>query len=83
MRYGVQGSESIQTIKIPGGAATQHTISELKCTSNYAIEVAGMNSAGTGVYSNSIFAITEGILFQRTFYCDYYKYVILIVNTYC
>ena len=71
VRYGVQGSGSSQTIKIPGGAATQYTISELKCTSNYAIEVAGMNTAGTGVYSNSILIITEGITFQITLYGNY------------
>ena len=74
MQYGVQTSGSTQTIiEVPGGATTQHTISGLQCASNYSIEVAGINSAGTGVYSNKILIVTEGIIFHILLHCNYYK----------
>ena len=51
MRYGVQGSGSTQTVFISGDATYQDTISETGSGTVYAIEVAGINSAGTGIYS--------------------------------
>ena len=58
MRYGVQGSRNKKNLKVSGGA----TISELNSSTNYSIEVAAVNSAGTGVYSTAIFIITSGIM---------------------
>ena len=54
MRYGVQGSGSTQTESVSGGATTEATISGLAAGTNYATEVAAVNSAGTGVYSEPL-----------------------------
>ena len=51
VRYGVQGSGSTQTMSVSGGGATQTIISGLESSTNYSIEVAAVNNAGTGVYS--------------------------------
>ena len=60
VRYGVQGNGSKQTVNVSGGEATQAIISELTPSTNYSIEVAAVNSVGTGVYSNVIFHLTRG-----------------------
>ena len=60
VRYGVQGSGSTQTTSGFGGAATKATITGLNSATNYSIEVAVVNSAGTGDYSNLISATTSG-----------------------
>ena len=64
VRYRVQGSGSTQTESVSGGATTEATISELQPSTNYSIEVAAVNSAGTGVYSDSLSALTSGKLFS-------------------
>ena len=51
VRYGVQGNGSTQTKNISGASVTETTISELISSTTYSIEVAAVNSAGTGVYS--------------------------------
>ena len=58
MLYGVQGSGSTQTESVSGGATTEATISGLAASTNYSIEVAAVNSAGTGVYSNVVIVET-------------------------
>ena len=60
VRYGVQGSGSTQTMNVSGGAATEAMTSGLNSATNYSIEVAAVNSAGTGDYSNSISVTTSG-----------------------
>ena len=60
VRYGVQGNGSTQTVNVSGGEATQTIISGLTPSTNYSIEVAAVNSVGTGVYSNLIFHLTQG-----------------------
>ena len=52
VQYGVQESGSTQTMSVSGGATTEGTLSELNAASTYSIEVAAVNSVGTGVYSN-------------------------------
>ena len=52
VRYGVQGSGSTQTRDISGGSATEATISSLMPSTTYYIQVAAVNSAGIGVYSD-------------------------------
>ena len=47
-------------MNILGGTTTEATISGLNSATNYSIEVAAVNSAGTGNYSHTIFAITSG-----------------------
>ena len=49
VRYGVEGSGSTQTMAATGNGAT---ISELTPTTNYTVEVAAVNSAGVGDYSD-------------------------------
>ena len=60
VRYGVQGST--QTESVSGGATTEATISGLEPATNYSIEVAAVNSADTGVYSDpqSVMTLMEG-----------------------
>ena len=54
VRYG------IQTKSVSGGGSTQTIIFGLTPSTEYSIEVAAVNSAGTGVYSNAIMQITQG-----------------------
>ena len=56
MQYGVVGSESTQTMSVSGGSVT---ISSLMSSTTYSIQVAAVNSAGTGVYSNFLIVQTE------------------------
>ena len=56
VRYGVQ------TMSVSGGGATMTTISGLSAATVYTIEVAAVNSAGTGVYSDAIMQLTQGII---------------------
>ena len=50
VRYGVQGSGSTQIKDDIGGEVTQTIISGLESSTTYSIQVAAVNSAGTGVY---------------------------------
>ena len=59
MRYGVQGSGRTQTVSALGGVVTETTISGLDFATNYSIEVAAVNNAGIGVYSDTIVFTTE------------------------
>ena len=52
VRYGVQGSGSTQTRDVSGGSVTEATISSLMPSTTYSIQVAAVNSAGIGVYSD-------------------------------
>ena len=52
MWYGVVGSGITQTMSVSGGSATEATITNLTLSTNYSIQVAAVNSAGTGVYSD-------------------------------
>ena len=58
--YGVQGS-AVEEQTVPGGDTRQTTISGLTPSTTYSIEVAAVNSAGTGVYSSAIYNLTQGI----------------------
>ena len=65
VRYGVQGSGSTQTESVSGGATTEATISGLETAAYFSIEVAAVNSAGTGVYSAPLTALNSGELFRH------------------
>ena len=54
VRYGVQGNGSSQNIMISGGGTFQANITELFSATLYTIEVAALNNAGIGVYSNPV-----------------------------
>ena len=62
VRYKVQGSGS-KILSVYGGAATNITISGLGCGATLSIEVAAVNSVGTGVYSDALFVMTKGTVF--------------------
>ena len=47
-------------MNVPGGSVTEATISSLKSSTTYFIQVAAVNSAGIGVYSGSMNATTDG-----------------------
>ena len=61
VQYGVQGSRITQRINVEGGVTTEAIITYLYPTTNYSIEVAAVNSAGTGVYSATIYANTKDV----------------------
>ena len=62
VRYVAQWSGHVQTKSVSGGGATQTIISGLIPSTNYSIEVAAVNSAGTGVYTDAVFVLTPGTL---------------------
>ena len=61
MRYGVQQSAD-RTVEIATGDSSggMYTISGLSAATEYTVEVAAVNSAGVGVYSDPIAAMTDG-----------------------
>ena len=54
VRYGVQGSETLEVQNVSGGVATNADITGLANNVTYNFEVAAVNSAGIGVYSNPV-----------------------------
>ena len=60
MQYGVYENAATQTMSISGGAANRTTISGLNFATNYSIEVAAVNRAGTGVFSAPLIVTTQG-----------------------
>ena len=63
VRYGVQGSGSLQIVYVPGAATTETTISELNSATTYSIEVVAVNSDGIENDNVPITVKTEGIHF--------------------
>ena len=63
VRYGVQGSGSTQTESVSGGITNEFIIPELESATTYVVQVAAVNSGGTGVYSDQAFVLTSGELF--------------------
>ena len=61
VQYGVVGSGSTQTMSVSGGSVTEATISSLMPSTTYSIQVAAVNSAGRGVYSDSTSQLTLGM----------------------
>ena len=59
VQYGEVGSGNAQTMPVSGGTSTETIISGLASSTEYAIQVAAVNSAGTGPYSTAITAETE------------------------
>ncbi|CAI7989305.1 Tyrosine-protein phosphatase Lar [Geodia barretti] len=66
VRYEEVDSGSAGTQYVPGGSVTQTTILELKQTTEYSIQVAAVNSVGTGVYSEPVTCITRHIASSPT-----------------
>ena len=62
VQYGVMGSGNTpQTMVVDGADTTQTTIGDLMSSTTYSIQVAAVNSEGTGVYSDPITATTKGV----------------------
>ena len=59
VKYGVQGNHNTQTMNVSGDSVTMATISNLMVSSTYEIEVAAVNSAGTGMFSPIVMATTQ------------------------
>ena len=74
VRYGVHRSGNTQIMNVAGGTTTEVIITDLDPTTTYSIEVAAVNSAGTGVYSVVIIATTKGIII-----ISYTSYLLLFV----
>ena len=65
VQYGVQGSaEGDRTVVMASGDSSggMYEISGLNSSTNYTIEVAAVNSAGTGVYSGPTSVLTSGVV---------------------
>ena len=58
VRYRVVGSESTQNMSVSGDNAT---ISNLAPSTKYIVQVAAMNDAGTGEYSDPVTTNTDGM----------------------
>ena len=52
VQYGVEGSGDTMTMSVDGADTTQTTIGDLMSSTTYSIQVAAVNSEGTGVYSD-------------------------------
>ena len=52
VQYVVVGSGNTMTMPVDGAATTQTTIDNLMSSTTYSIQVAAVNSEGTGVYSD-------------------------------
>ena len=52
VQYGVVGSGNTTSMPVGGADTTQTTIGDLMSSTTYSIQVAAVNSEGTGVYSD-------------------------------
>ena len=61
IKYGVMGSlnnQSKAVMNITGAGVTEATIFNLMLSTNYSIQIAAVNNAGTRVFSNATFMKT-------------------------
>ena len=61
VQYGVMGTGNVntQTKAVSGGSTTNTHLSSLTILTNYSIQVAAVNSAGTGAFSNPVVGFTD------------------------
>ena len=59
VRYRVQGHQNTQTMNVSGVSTAVTTISNLMVYTTYEIEVAAVNSAGSGMFSPVVIATTQ------------------------
>ena len=60
VQYGIQG-QSTQTMSVPGDSSGgSYEITGLQSSTTYSIQVAGVNSVDTGVYSDPKNQLTSG-----------------------
>ena len=60
VQYEVMGSGNTQTMNVTGANVTEATLSNLTPSTTYSVQVAVVNSAGTGVFSNNQSVMTLG-----------------------
>ena len=53
MKYGVMRSLNNQSKTVTGAGVTEATIFNLMLFTNYSVQIAAVNNAGTGVFSNA------------------------------
>ena len=58
LKYGEVGSDRQQTINASRAEKSEITITDLKLATNYSIQIAAVNNAGTGMYSDVVFVKT-------------------------
>ena len=61
LQYGVVGSGSVQIMSVSGGDTSHTTISGLNSSRAYSVQVAAVNSAGIGNFSDLMNQLTLGI----------------------
>ena len=66
VQYGVQDSGRMETINVSGNNVTEATLSGLTQSTVYTIQVAAVNGAGVGVYSNLVEQETSNLVVQET-----------------
>ena len=59
VRYGVMGSGSSQTATVSGASVTEVTLSRLLKYTNYSVQVAAVNTADTGAFSEPVLQLTS------------------------
>ena len=59
VQYGVMGNGNTDIMTVDGASTTEATLSNLSVFTNYSIQVAAVNSAGTGVLSDPVFQSTS------------------------
>ena len=72
VRYGVQGTaEGDMTVKMATGDSSggMYTISGLSAATEYTVEVAAVNSADIGVYSDPLITETDGKYLHDSVFC--------------
>ena len=69
-----------QTQSVSGGSVTETTISNLTPSTTYNIQVAAVNDADTGPFSNTISIMTLGIMYHRQYRWINIHIFYLIVN---
>ena len=74
VQYAVVENGNTWTMSVSGSSITEATISSLMSSTTYFIQVAAVNSAGTGVYSDNCIVHTESkcmyiLLFQVLLLC--------------
>ena len=62
VQYAVVENSTTQTVDVSGDT-NETTITGLEPATSYSIQVAAVNSAGKGVYSNATVVTTKGIVF--------------------
>ena len=78
VQYGIQGSGSTVRKNVPGGSATEATLTGLTSATAYYVEVAAVNSVGIEVYSESISILTEGKNNYRNKYMELATCLLLV-----